>query len=167
VATTIKRSRPAKSTPPVAGARPCRTLFNDIGWQDVPPHVHNGNILFAAEGTISGLEKQLAEAIAGRFGHRIHVIVCPAADWPLNLRLNPFREASETERNCAIPALARNKLPPGNAENLQQFATAGESVAQRAASLSIHYASGPTRPKLTPAPLDRLVSQPDHPCRTR
>ena len=137
-----------------------RTMCSDIGWQDVATYIQSGNILFGAKGTISSLEKQLGEAIASHFGHRIHIIVRPAAAWPLYLRLNPFPEASEAEPNRVMLALARNKLPPDTAENLQQYATSGESIAQRTDSLWIHYASGSARSKITPALLDRLAGSP-------
>ena len=137
-----------------------RTMCSDIGWQDVATYIQSGNILFGAKGTISSLEKQLGEAIASHFGHRIHIIVRPAAAWPLYLRLNPFPDASEAEPNRVMLALARNKLPPDTAENLQQYATSGESIAQRTDSLWIHYASGSARSKITPALLDRLAGSP-------
>jgi uncharacterized protein (DUF1697 family) len=56
--------------------------------------------------------------------------------------------------------MTRNTLPPNTAENLEPFATSGESVAQRTDSLRIHYASASARSKLTPALLDRLAGSP-------
>jgi uncharacterized protein (DUF1697 family) len=137
-----------------------RALCGKIGWQNVATYIQSGNILFDAQGTLSALEKQLAEAIAGHFGHRIHVIVRPAAAWPLYLRLNPFPEASEAEPNRVMLALARNKLPPDAADQLNQYAASGETVAQRTESLWIHYASGTAGAKITPALLDRLAGSP-------
>jgi uncharacterized protein (DUF1697 family) len=134
-----------------------RALCGKIGWRGVATYIQSGNILFDAQGTLSALEKQLAEAIAGHFGHRIHVIVRPAAAWPLYLRLNPFPEASEAEPNRVMLALARNKLPPDAADQLNQYAASGETVAQRTESLWIHYASGTAGSKISPALLDRLA----------
>ncbi len=137
-----------------------RTLCHDIGWQDVATYIQSGNILFGAEGTMSTLEKRLAEAIVGHFGHRIHIIVRPAAAWPLYVRINPFPDASKAEPNRVMLALSRNKLAPEPADQLNKYAALGESVAQRTDSLWIHYASGVARSKITPALLDRLAGSP-------
>jgi uncharacterized protein (DUF1697 family) len=137
-----------------------RALCSNIGWQDVATYIQSGNILFGAAGSMSALEKQLAEAIACHFGHRIHVIVRPAAAWPLYVRLNPFPEASAAEPNRVMLALAKGKLAPDAADNLNLYTTSGESIAQRNDSLWIHYASGSARSKITPALLDRLAGSP-------
>jgi uncharacterized protein (DUF1697 family) len=137
-----------------------RELCKDIGWENVATYIQSGNIVFSAAGSIAALEKELAEAIAGHFGHRIHVIVRPAAAWPLYIRLNPFPEASESEPSRVMLALSKKPIPPNTAENLNQYTTSGESAAQRTDSLWIHYASGSAKSGITPALLDRLAGSP-------
>jgi len=132
----------------------------DIGWQNVDTYIQSGNILFSAEGTISGLEKQLTEAIAGHFGHRTQVLVRPAAAWPLYIELNPFPEASQAEPNRVMLALTKKPLAADAAEKLGEYAASGESIAQRTDSLWIHYAAGSAGSKITSALLDRLAGSP-------
>lgn len=137
-----------------------RDLCTDVGWENVSTYIQTGNILFNATGSMPALEKQLAEAIASRFGHRIHIIVRPAAAWPLYLRLNPFPEESESEPNRVMLALAKKPLPDDAADNLNKYSASGESVAQRTDSLWIHYAGGSAHSKITPTLLDRLAGSP-------
>ncbi|NEZ04627.1 DUF1697 domain-containing protein [Wenzhouxiangella sp. XN201] len=137
-----------------------RNLCAGLGWQNVATYIQSGNILFSAEGSTSALEKQLAGAIASHFGHRVSVIVRPAAAWPLYIELNPFPEASASEPNRVMLGLAQKSLAADAAERLSEFAASGESIAQRTDSLWIHYASGSARSKITPALLDRLAGSP-------
>lgn len=134
-----------------------RNMCGALGWQHVATYIQSGNILFYAQGTTSALEKQLAEAIATHFGHRVSVIVRPAAAWPLYIELNPFPEASASEPNRVMLGLAEKPLAPDAAEKLSEYAASGESIAQRTGSLWIHYASGQAGSKITPALLDRLA----------
>jgi uncharacterized protein (DUF1697 family) len=137
-----------------------RDVCSDMSWQDVATYIQSGNILFSANGSMANLEKALTEAIASHFGHRIHVIVRPAAAWPLYIRINPFPEASESEPNRVMLALSKRPLPPDVAENLNQYTASGELIAQRTDSLWIHYASGSAKSRVTPALLDRLAGSP-------
>lgn len=137
-----------------------RNLCADLGWQNMATYIQSGNILFSAEGTTSTLEKQLAEAIAAHFGHRVSVIVRPAAAWPLYIKLNPFPEASESEPNRVMLGLAQKPLAADAAKKLSEYAASGESISQRTDSLWIHYASGQAGSKITPALLDRLAGSP-------
>lgn len=137
-----------------------RELCADIGWENISTYIQSGNILFTAPGAMPTLEKQLAEAISGHFGHRTPVIVRPAAAWPLYVRLNPFPEESEAEPNRVMLALSKKPLPDDAAENLNKYTASGESAVQRTDSLWIHYAGGASHSKITPALLDRLVGSP-------
>lgn len=142
---------------PMAGLR---ELCNDIGWENVVTYIQSGNIVFAATGSMAALEKELAEAIASRFGHRIPVIVRPAAAWPLYIRLNPFPEEAQTEPSRVMLALAKKPIPPDAAEKLNRYTASGESIIQCADSLWIHYASGSAKSRITPVLLDRLGGSP-------
>lgn len=137
-----------------------RSMCAGLGWQNVATYIQSGNILFSAEGSTSALEKQLAGAIAEHFGHRVSVILRPAAAWPLYIELNPFPAASASEPNRVMLGLAEKPLAADAAEKLGEYAASGESIAQRTDSLWIHYASGQARSKITPALLDRLAGSP-------
>ncbi len=137
-----------------------RALCATMDWQDVSTYIQSGNIVFSANGSIPTLEKALTDGIASRFGHRINVLVRPAAAWPLYLRINPFPEASESEPDRVMLALSKRPLPPDAADHLNQYTTSGESIAQRTESLWIHYASGAAKSRVTPALLDRLAGSP-------
>lgn len=137
-----------------------RDLCSEIGWQDIATYIQSGNILFSADGSMPNLEKALTKAIASHFGHRIHVIVRPAAAWPLYVRMNPFSEASESEPDRVMLALSKKPMPPDAADNLNQYTASGESIVQRTDSLWIHYASGSAKSRITPVLLDRLAGSP-------
>jgi len=137
-----------------------REMCTDMGWLNVATYLQSGNVLFGVDGTMSALEKQLAEAIASRFGHRIHVIVRPAAAWPLYIELNPFPEEAESEPNHVMLVLATQSLAPDAAHQLNKYTASGESVVQRTDSLWIHYPSGSARSKITTALIDRLAGSP-------
>jgi len=137
-----------------------REMCSDMGWQNVATYLQSGNVLFGAEGTMSAIEKQLTEAIASRFGHRIHVIARPAAAWPLYIELNPFPEEAESEPNHVMLVLAKQALAPDAADQLNKYAASGESIVQRTDSLWVHYPSGQSRSKINPTLLDRLAGSP-------
>ena len=137
-----------------------RKLCAGLGWENVATSIQSGNIMFSAPGSTSTLEKQLAEAIASHFGHRVSVIMRPAAAWPLYIQLNPFPEASESEPNHVMLGLAEKPLAPDAAEKLSEYAASGESIAQRTDSLWIHYAGGSAGSKITSTLLDRLAGSP-------
>ncbi len=137
-----------------------RNLCSDMGWQDVATCIQSGNVLFGADSSMAELEQELAGAIASHFGHRIQAIVRPSAAWPLYVRLNPFPEASQSEPDRVMLALAKKKLAADAADKLNEFAAGGETVAQLTDTLWIHYANGSARSKLTPTLLDRLAGSP-------
>lgn len=137
-----------------------RALCGELGWQSVQSYILSGNLLFEAEGPAARLEAELEQAIASRLGLTIAVIVRAAADWPAYVRGNPFPDASKSEPNLVMLALA--KAPPleGALAGLRERATNGERIEQAGDALWVHYGGGVARSKLSPALFDRLVGSP-------
>jgi uncharacterized protein (DUF1697 family) len=137
-----------------------RSLCADLGWGDVQSFIQSGNLLFQAAAPPGRLEAELEGAIKDRFGLSIPVIVRGADDWPAYVRGNPFPDASQSEPNRVLLALAKAPPKPDAAENLRRRAVNGERIVQVGEALWFHYQDGVARSKLTPALLDRLVGSP-------
>jgi uncharacterized protein (DUF1697 family) len=137
-----------------------RALCADLGWGDVQSYVQSGNLLFRAGAAPAKLEAELEGAIERQFRLSIPVIVRPAADWPAYVRGNPYPDASRTEPNRVMLALAKAPPQPGAADKLRERAVSGERVVQVGDALWLHFASGVAKSKLSPALLDRAVGSP-------
>lgn len=137
-----------------------RSLCAELGWGDVDSYIQSGNLVFAAVAAPARLEAELEEAIEGRFGLSIPVLVRAAAHWRATVQGNPFPEASRSAPNHVLLALSKEPPREEAVENLQERARGGERVTRVGDALWIHYASGVARSKLSPAVLDRLVGSP-------
>ncbi len=79
-----------------------RALLESLGYDDVRTHLQSGNALFAASGTASGLEKQIAGGISKRFGLDITVMVRSTAQLRNVVAGNPFGGAPAKELQVAF-----------------------------------------------------------------
>jgi uncharacterized protein (DUF1697 family) len=137
-----------------------RSLGADLGWQSVQSYIQSGNLLFEADAVATSLEAELEQAITKRFGLSIPVIVRTAVEWSRYISDNPYPEASATEPNRVMLALAKSSPKADAAGRLSERAGDGERVVQAGDALWIHYGRGAGRSKLAPALLDRLVGSP-------
>jgi uncharacterized protein (DUF1697 family) len=137
-----------------------RSLCGDLGWRDVQTYIQSGNLLFRASAAPARLETELECAIERQFGLSIPVIVRAAAAWPAYVKGNPFPDASQSEPNHVMLALAKAPPKPGAVEKLRERAVSGERVVQVGEALWLHYSSGVAKSKLSPALFDRLVGSP-------
>lgn len=137
-----------------------RELCAELGWEGVRTYIQSGNIVFDAAGPGGALEKRLAEAITGRFGLKIPVIVRAGADWPVYIEAIPFPGAAEREPNLVMLGLAGLPIASDAADSLRGYAVNDERVVQSGEALWIHFAGGSGRSKITPAVLDRLAGSP-------
>lgn len=134
-----------------------RSLCAELGWKDVQSYIQSGNLVFKAESTPAKLETALEQAIEGRFGLSIPILVRAAAVWPDYIKDNPYPEASQSEPNLVMLALSKAAPKPDAAEKLRERAVCGERISQVGDSLWVHYAEGVAKSKLSPALFDRLV----------
>ena len=137
-----------------------RSLCLNLRWADVHTYIQSGNVIFRAAAPAATLEGELEQAIERRFGLSVPVMVRAAADWTRYFGSNPFPEASASEPNLVMLALAKAPPKGGAVQGLQERATSGERIVQAGDALWIHYAGGAGRSKLSPAVLDRLVGSP-------
>lgn len=134
-----------------------RLLATDLGWVDVQSYIQSGNLVFGAAAKPSKLAADLEAAIERHYDLSVPVIIRKARDWSSYLATNPFPEASKSEPNLVMLALAKDPPKDGAAEELQARATQGEGIRQVGSVLWIHYTRGVGRSKLSPGLLDRVV----------
>src|SRR5262245_48152644 len=107
-----------------------RSLCADLGWGDVQSYIQSGNLLFKSAAAPARLESELEGAIERRFGLSIPIIIRAATDWPAYVRDNPYPEASQSEPNLVILALAKAPPKQDAAAKLRERAANGERVVQ-------------------------------------
>jgi len=116
--------------------------------------------VFQANSQPAKLESELEQAIKRRFDLSISIIIRAAAVWPDYVRDNPFPDASQSEPNAVMLALAKAAPKADAVEKLLEKATGGERIMQVRDALWLHFAAGMAKSKLSPALLDRLVGSP-------
>lgn len=137
-----------------------RSLCAELGWSEVQSYIQSGNLLFQASAAPARLEAELAGAIERQFGLSIAIIVRPAAAWPAYLRGNPYPDASQSEPNLVMLALAKGPPNRDAVDRLRERSAGGETIIQVGDALWLHFGSGVGKSKLSPALLDRLVGSP-------
>ncbi|MGA9580555.1 MAG: DUF1697 domain-containing protein [Allosphingosinicella sp.] len=137
-----------------------RTLCAELGWENVETYIQSGNVVFAAPGECGEIEKTLEEAIKGRFGMDVPVMVRTASQWSAYAAANPFPKAAEDEPNRL--QILVSKQAPGDdaAERLMERAQAGEAVKAAGGALWFHFPAGVGTSKLTPAAIDKAAGSP-------
>jgi len=137
-----------------------RSLCERLGWRNVRTYIQSGNVVFNADGVPASLEAALEQAIAGRFGLSIPVIVRAGGSWPDGVKSNPFPQESASQVTSVQLALSKTPPRPDAAGAIEQRATLGERVIRAGDALWVHFPSGVGQSKLTPALFDRLVGSP-------
>lgn len=137
-----------------------RALCAGLGWEDIATYIQSGNVVFAAPGRPSALEKILEEAISNEFGIDVPVIVRAAAEWAHYPPGNPFPRAAEDEPNRLMLLLAKATPAQGAEGVIQARAVAGERVRRVGDALWFHYPEGAGTSKLTPSLIDRAIGSP-------
>ncbi len=137
-----------------------RAICEKIGWKGVRTYIQSGNLVFDANGEPNALESALEQALAGKYGFDVPVMVRSESAWKAHAQANPFREASEKEPNRVLIGLSKQALKAGSAEAIEAKARAGERVAEAGGALWFHYPAGAGTSKLTPALIDRAAGSP-------
>lgn len=163
-----------------------RALCEELGWLDAETYIQSGNVVFRAPaGSAVGRsgggaspesgatppggrevraqqehEVRLEEAIRGRFGLDVPVVVRGARAWRAYVEGNPFPDASEREPNRVMMILSKAAPAPGAGKAIEARAVAGERVRLVGDALWIHYPEGQGRSKITPALVDRALGSP-------
>jgi len=137
-----------------------RALCAGLGWENAATYIQSGNVVFSAAGRPGAIEKALEDAIAGRFGLDVPVIVRTAAEWALYPAGNPFPQAAKDEPNRLMLLLSRRPPAPGAEAVIQARAQAGEQVRRAGDAIWFHYPQGAGTSKLTPSLIDRAIGSP-------
>ena len=137
-----------------------RALCAELGWQDVATYIQSGNIVFSAPGRPAAIETALEEAIGGRFGFDVPVIVRTAAQWAELAAGNPFPELAREAPNRLHLIVSRRPPEKDAAARLAARAEAGEQVEAVPGGLWLHYPEGIGRSKLTPSLVDKACGSP-------
>jgi uncharacterized protein (DUF1697 family) len=134
-----------------------RELCAGLGWEDVQTYIQSGNVVFAAAGKATALEKALESAVAERFGFEAPAMVRTASEWRALLAANPFPKESQAEPNRVFVGVPKGALAAGAAERIAAKAAAGERVESAGGALWFHYPEGAGTSKLTPSLIDRAA----------
>lgn len=137
-----------------------RVVAATLGFQKIESYIQSGNLVFAWTGTPAAAEAALEEAIAGRFGFPVDVIVRTGAQWAAYAAGSPFPDAAEARPNLLHLGLSKRPPRPDAAALLRPRAAAGERIEVHGDAIWVDYAGGAGRSKLSPAVLDRAVGSP-------
>lgn len=137
-----------------------RALCGELGWEEVETYIQSGNLVFRASGKAEAHEKKLEEAIEGRFGLDVPVIVRTAAQWAALVAANPFPKVAEDEPNRLHLLVSKHAPKDDAAERLMDRARAGEVVKAAGGALWFHFPEGVGTSKLTPAVIDKAAGSP-------
>ncbi len=137
-----------------------KALAGELGFADARTYVASGNLLFSGDGTANAVTRMLEEAISGRFGFPVEVILRTADEWTALMASNPFPEASEKEPNRVLLLLSKSPPPAEAAARLMERAQAGETVKAAGGALWFHFPAGAGTSKLTPAFIDKVCGSP-------
>jgi len=68
-----------------------KSLFEDIGFQDVETYIQSGNVIFSSKENIkSKLESKIAKAIIKQWGFDVQIFILDPGDIDYVLKTNPF-----------------------------------------------------------------------------
>lgn len=134
-----------------------RGLAAQLGWQDVESYIQSGNLVFRSAGTAAAAEAALEEALQGRFGFSVDVVVRSAGEWRRFASGSPFPDAEQERPNLLHLALPKAPPQAGALERLRPYAKAGERIELRDEALWIDFVGGVAKSRLTPGVLERVV----------
>jgi uncharacterized protein (DUF1697 family) len=137
-----------------------RALCADCGCASVQSYIQSGNLVFASPGAEAAIAADLEAAIAARFGFAVDVLVRSAQKWPTLRKGNPFPQATATEPNLVLMALAKRSPHKEAVAALREHARSGERIESAGEAIWFHFPQGVARSKLSPALIDRLVGSP-------
>jgi uncharacterized protein (DUF1697 family) len=122
-----------------------RSMAEELGYADVATYINSGNLVLHTSKTATTVERELAQAISNRFGHKIDVVVRTLAQLEKILAQNPFPDGNPSQVTVAFltkapPPQAKPKLAAIAAEH-EPFQFAGKNI-------YVNYSQGLGRSKL-------------------
>ena len=131
-----------------------RALAEGLGLDEVRTYVASGNLVFTGHGRSEDeLESALGQAIAGRFGFAVDVIVRSAEHWAELAAGNPFPDQSAATPSYVMMTIGKRPATDADADSIRPRAAADEAVERVGEALWFWFGIGSGRSKLAAAPL--------------
>jgi len=95
-----------------------KSLFENIGFQNVATYIQSGNVIFSAkEKSNKKLEDKISSAIKSKLGFDVQVIVVTAEEIEYVFQINPFLKKKKESERLYVTFLSENPL----AENIKKL----------------------------------------------
>lgn len=126
-----------------------RTLFEELGCEDVRTYIQSGNVVFTAGPVpVEELPGRVERAIGERFDLRVPVILRSAAELEEAARANPFLEEGVEEKALHLMFL-RDRPDPARVEGLDPERSPPDRFSVRGREVYLCCPNGVARTKLT------------------
>ncbi|GAA4975581.1 DUF1697 domain-containing protein [Pseudonocardia tropica] len=94
-----------------------RTVFEDLGFEDVSTYIQSGNVLFTCPEERSGLAAEIEQALAARFGKQIAILLRTASELAEVAATRPFANSQDDHTKLLVTFLASTpEVPAGPLE---------------------------------------------------
>lgn len=135
-------------------------LFTEVGARDVRTYIQSGNVVFrAAARDATGITKEVAERIFGRFGLRPVITLRTAAQLARVVADNPFRKPGGGTDGLHLLFLAEAP-DPDRVQALDPDRSPGDAFAVRGREVYLFLPNGVARSKLTGDWFERRLGTP-------
>ena len=105
-----------------------RALADQMGLGSARTYVASGNLLFASEEAPALLEAKLEQAVEGRFGFPVDVLVRTGEEWATVAEGNPFPKESASAPNLVMMVLGKQSPDDAAVAAMRARASANEKV---------------------------------------
>ena len=122
-----------------------REMAEGLGYTNVTSYINSGNLIFTSSKNAAALEREIASAIAKRFGNRIDVAVRTPAQLKKIVAENPYPDGSPSQVTVAFLTKA---APPDAKKKVAAMATDAEPFTFAGSEVYVHYTNGMGRSKL-------------------
>jgi uncharacterized protein (DUF1697 family) len=124
-----------------------REALEHAGFDGVQTYVQSGNVVLASRAGADAVRRKVEQAIHGRFGLEIFVVVRTKAELAAVVERNPLREVATNPKRYQVTFLER-KLPADVVRALQEVAAPGEEVVAHGREVYAWHPAGIARSKL-------------------
>lgn len=124
-----------------------RELLGEAGFEQVRTYVQSGNVVLASDAEPGGLERELEQLIAGRFGFEVEVIVRSEQEFSEVVRRNPLAKVAVEPKRYQVTFLAQ-PLGPDRVDQLAALAAGAERFVAHGRELYAWHPDGVARSKL-------------------
>jgi uncharacterized protein (DUF1697 family) len=125
-----------------------RAICEDLGYEGATTYVNSGNVVFAATGSATAIERAMEQSLSTHCGFEVPTIARTATQWQRLVATNPFPKESKTHSNLVHLVLAKKPPTAARTNALIERADAGEQVRRARGALWIYYPNGSGRSKL-------------------